>query len=48
MAYKERKLTKDEAYALYNGINEGFDKKKKSTDTAKKNTAKSVKKGKKK
>lgn len=40
MAYKERKLTKDEAYAFYNGLNAGFDKglglKKKSTGGAKK------------
>lgn len=54
MAYKERKLTKDEAYAFYNGLNAGFDKglgvKKKSTGGAKKKstTAGNTKKSKKK
>ena len=51
MAYKERKLTKDEAYAFYHGLNAGFTNKKKSTGGAKKkstagtsNTKKSKKK----
>ena len=43
MAYKERKLTKDEARAFYGGLNAGFDKglglKKKSTGGAKKKSA---------
>ena len=39
MAYKERKLTKDEAYAFYNGLNADFGGKKKSTGGAKKKTA---------
>ena len=38
MAYKERKLTKDEAYAFYTGLNADFGKKK-SASGAKKKTA---------
>lgn len=36
MAYKEKKLTKDEAYAMYNGINAGMNKKKSSASADKK------------
>ena len=38
MAYKERKLTKEEARVFYDTLNNGFDKKK-STGGAKKKTA---------
>lgn len=39
MAYKERKLTKDEAYAFYNGLNANIGNTKKSTGGAKRKTA---------
>ena len=46
MAYKEKKLTKDEAYALYNGINAGMNKKKNSGGTKKANKSANKSKGK--
>ena len=39
MAYKEKKLTADEAYAFYNGLNDDFTKKKKVTKKIEKKTA---------